>query len=205
MSRPDCDGVGFGGSDVLWRRVDAADGKAQPRHRFGQKAAAASDVQQRQPLEWLQAFGVTPEMRRNGVADEGKTDRVELVQRRELARGVPPFVGHRRELGDFGFIYCCVTHFRFRVERGSTAVYVCLQHACGKRNRLMAKIAMKFGGTSVADLDRIRHVASSGEARTSTAATRSRWWFRPWRARPTSWSAGPTRSPRCRDQRSGDA
>ena len=60
----------------------------------------------------------------------------------------------------------------------------------------MATIAMKFGGTSVADLERIRHVASLVK-REVERATRWRWWSPPWRARPTSWSPGPTRPPSC--------
>src|SRR4029077_17776609 len=44
------------------------------------------------------------------------------------------------------------------VEQGACAVYVWPQRQ-GSRKR-MAKIVMKFGGTSVADLDRIRHVAA---------------------------------------------
>src|SRR3569832_1311976 len=47
-----------------------------------------------------------------------------------------------------------------RVEPEPPTVYVGRSTASGKRNGLMAKIAMKFGGTSVADLDRIRHVAT---------------------------------------------
>src|ERR1700748_861425 len=35
-----------------------------------------------------------------------------------------------------------------------------LEETCGLDQRFMAKIVMKFGGTSVADLDRIRHVAT---------------------------------------------
>ena len=47
----------------------------------------------------------------------------------------------------------------------------------------------KFGGTSVADLERIRNVAGRVKRR-SSQATRWPWWSRPWPARPTSWWAG---------------
>jgi aspartate kinase len=46
------------------------------------------------------------------------------------------------------------------VERQPCRVYVWREQAEGANGRSMAKIVMKFGGTSVADLDRIRHVAT---------------------------------------------
>ena len=44
----------------------------------------------------------------------------------------------------------------------------------------MARIVMKFGGTSVGDIERIRNVAQKIKAEKSSAATRSPSWFRPW-------------------------
>ncbi len=51
----------------------------------------------------------------------------------------------------------------------------------------MARIVMKFGGTSVADLDRIRNVAGRVRAQVERA-TRSPSSSPPWPAPPTSWS-----------------
>ena len=47
-----------------------------------------------------------------------------------------------------------------RVERDSNPVYVGRRKGRGKSGEIWPTIAMKFGGTSVADLARIRHVAS---------------------------------------------
>jgi hypothetical protein len=38
-------------------------------------------------------------------ADETQPDRIEFVQRRELARRIPPFRGNSREFGHFARIY----------------------------------------------------------------------------------------------------
>ena len=46
---------------------------------------------------------------------------------------------------------------------------------------------MKFGGTSVADVDRIKQRRPQASRPRSTPATRWRLWSRPWPARPTSW------------------
>ena len=50
----------------------------------------------------------------------------------------------------------------------------------------MARIVMKFGGTSMAGIERIRRVAGRVK-REATPATKSRWWSRRWPARPTGW------------------
>ena len=60
----------------------------------------------------------------------------------------------------------------------------------------MAVVVMKFGGTSVANVERIRTSRATSSAR-STPATRSPSSSRPWPARPTSSSPGSTRRPRC--------
>ena len=53
-----------------------------------------------EPLE----LSVAPEPRRRTVANEGQAGRVEPVQRRELAGGVPPLVGDARKALDLGWI-----------------------------------------------------------------------------------------------------
>src|SRR4051812_35287564 len=51
----------------------------------------------------------------------------------------------------------------FQVEPGGNTLYVSRRKRPSKlkgKSRHMAKITMKFGGTSVADIERIRHVAT---------------------------------------------
>ncbi len=60
----------------------------------------------------------------------------------------------------------------------------------------MARIVMKFGGTSVANIERIRNVARHVK-REVDQGTRLPLLFRRCRARPTSWSAGRARPPSC--------
>ena len=47
----------------------------------------------RRPDEAIQAFDVALELAAGGVADIGQPQRIDLVQRRHLAVGVPPLVG----------------------------------------------------------------------------------------------------------------
>ena len=95
--------------------------------------------------------------------DEGQPDRVEFVQGGEFARRVPPFRRHGREFGHFAGIYGgsieAESVMLFRGLSGSgDPVYVGRRNSSGQISA-MATIAMKFGGTSVADMERIRHVA----------------------------------------------
>ena len=126
----------------------------------------------RQPLEGPERPVVPLETLHRKLADELQPNRVELVQRRELAVGVPPFGGHPRELGHLGVVHgrcsggaACLGHRHlpkaWRAEsRLSRAVPASMY---GPQNPhappAMAKIVMKFGGTSVADIARIRNVA----------------------------------------------
>ena len=51
---------------------------------------------------------------------------------------------------------------------------------------------MKFGGTSMGDLERIRRAARIVAAEVPVGQIASPWSSRPWRARPMNWSPGPT-------------
>ena len=73
----------------LGGQVDAQHLGAAPRHRIGQDAAAAADVEH--PLAAQADQGVDPV----------QAQRVDLVQRPELAFRVPPAVGQVAELGQF--------------------------------------------------------------------------------------------------------
>ena len=59
-------------------------------------------------------------------------------------------------------------------------------------------VVQKFGGTSVADPDRIRAVADHIVRDPPGRATTSWSWSRPWARRPTTWSGSPTTSRRAR-------
>ena len=59
--------------------IDSGDGKSQPGQRLGDDAAAASDIEQRQPGKRPDPARIAAEMRRQMIADEGKPRRVEPV------------------------------------------------------------------------------------------------------------------------------
>ena len=98
MARPRSLGVQPGDRDVALDGVDAGDAGAEPRHRLGQQAAAAADVEQREACQGAGRQRVAAMTGGDAVADEGDARRVELVQRPELALRVPPGLGHGGEL-----------------------------------------------------------------------------------------------------------
>ena len=97
-------GVQAGGGDVALGGVDAGDGGAKPGHRLAQKAAAAADIEQRQALQRCSRQRVALPVAGGAVADITQPRRVQVVQRRELAVGVPPLVGDAREALDLALI-----------------------------------------------------------------------------------------------------
>jgi hypothetical protein len=70
-----------------------------------QEPPAAADVEQAQTLKRALAREIAPELGRDLGGDVVEPAGVQHVQRLELAVGVPPFAGHRLELGDFGGIH----------------------------------------------------------------------------------------------------
>ena len=93
--------VPLGDRNIAGGGVHAGHLRAQPRHGFRKKSAAASDVQQIKPFVRAQRLGIRSEFRANLRIDVVQTARIEHVQWLELAVRVPPFFGHRVELGDF--------------------------------------------------------------------------------------------------------
>ena len=93
--------VSSGDRDIAGGGVHAGHLCAQPCHGFRQKPSAAPDVQQLKTFVWAQRLGVRPEFRANLRINVVQTARIEHVQWLELAVRVPPFFGHRIELGDF--------------------------------------------------------------------------------------------------------
>ena len=76
--------------DAARDRIDAGDGRPQPRQRLGQQPAAAADVEHLQPAAVAGQARVSPETLAGLVADVGDPHRVELVQRCHWAARVPP-------------------------------------------------------------------------------------------------------------------
>ena len=96
--------VQAGRRDVAFAGVDAGDRGAQPRHRLAQQAAAAADIEHRQTLQRRARQRVALPMDGGAVADITQPQRVQAVQGRELAVGVPPLLGDAREALDLGRI-----------------------------------------------------------------------------------------------------
>ena len=72
--------------------------------RLGQKPAAAADIEDAQPFQAVEPFGVTRKMHRRLVADITQPDRIELVQGRHRAARIPPGRGQPGKPLDFGGI-----------------------------------------------------------------------------------------------------
>src|SRR5262245_49568596 len=87
--------------------VDARDPRARARHRLGEDAAAAADVEHVLPFE------------RRVLLDPAQAQRVDLVQRPELALRVPPAVGQVTEFAQLGGV--CVFHPKEILEIKSPA------------------------------------------------------------------------------------
>ena len=103
--------MNFGYPDGLLAGIDAGDRRAESRHRFAQKSAAAADVEKLEVLKGLGGKRVATEMVCYAVPDIGDSHRVEPVQRTELAVGIPPGVGHGGKTCDF-IGRCCSGRFR---------------------------------------------------------------------------------------------
>jgi hypothetical protein len=93
-----------GRGDVAGGGVDAGDPGAEPGHRLAQQPAAAADVEQVESAERRAREGVALPVGGGAVAQVADADRVQLVQRSELAPGIPPFLGDAREARDLGRI-----------------------------------------------------------------------------------------------------
>src|SRR5271165_5158185 len=88
------------GVDGFGAGVDTGHSEAQARHRFGDKAAAAADVEQGEPIEWLQPGGIATEVCRQLLADKAQPGWIDAVQYPETSLGIPPAVGLRGKFPD---------------------------------------------------------------------------------------------------------
>src|SRR5690606_20977810 len=87
--------------DIERRRIRTDHVCTKPRHRLAKKTAAAADVKNPQPCEWLGRAWITAELRGHVVAYISKPDGIELVQRLELAGRIPPLLRHAGKSLDF--------------------------------------------------------------------------------------------------------
>src|SRR5262249_58288148 len=76
----------------------------EARHRLGDKAAAAADVEQAEPGEGSRGGGIATEMPDEAIAQEGESHRVHAVQRLQLPFEIPPGVRERGEARDFAAV-----------------------------------------------------------------------------------------------------
>src|SRR5260221_4592030 len=170
-------GMSFRRSHVFLRSVGAQHGESHPRRRLVEKPAAPADVEEAQPFEGTQPVPVPLEVPRGEVADEFKPDRIERVQRAEFSGRVPPFGGQPIEFLDFlgidgALVFALGPAGRSERQRGGCGHESCIRPLSEAQAASMygpqspptpepemSKIVMKFGGTSVADIDRIRNVA----------------------------------------------
>ena len=162
--------------DRFGARIDGGHRKAEARHRLGHEAAAAPDVEQGQPGERLQLSGIAAEMRQQPRADETEPGRIEPVQRAEAALGVPPRIGLRGKAHQFLVIdggAACehglilpLRPFAGWLDRSERSMWSKSQPGNGSNgvHRDMARIVQKFGGTSVADVERIKQRRPAGRS-----------------------------------------
>ncbi len=149
--------------DGLRLRVDGGDGGAQPRHRLRHEPAAASGVQQAEARQWARRQRVAAEAVGDPVPHPADPDRVHGVERPELALRVPPLIRHRGETPGFLDIHGCAgfCHRNLFQPGGRNMLR---PPAGGKplqavEGCFMARLVLKFGGTSVADREHIRNAA----------------------------------------------
>src|SRR6516165_12128298 len=89
------------GVDSFGACVDAGHRETQARHRFGDKATAAADVEQGEPGEWLQRGGIASEVGCQLLADKAQPGWIDAVQCPETSLGIPPALGLCSEAADF--------------------------------------------------------------------------------------------------------
>ena len=135
--------------DQLGRGIDPGDRGAQAGERLGQQARAAADVERGLALQRRAAALVALPMLVDHVAQIFEPHRVELVQHRLGAIRVPPVARLARELRDFAGDDACFAHGPPLTGRAPLA-----------QGAQLPRIVMKFGGTSMAGIERIRNVAS---------------------------------------------
>ena len=82
-----------GGSNRVSASINAGDRKAEPGHGFGGQAAATANIEQAQASKWADKIGSPTKVVRQPRTNIAEPRRVELVQRTEIAFGLPPSIG----------------------------------------------------------------------------------------------------------------
>src|SRR5262245_14494294 len=122
------------GIDIFLRWVDANDFRAQPRKRLRQDATAASDIQKAHSLETVELLGIAIKAGGGLVADVGKTDGIELMQRGHRPARIPPIRSETRETLDLGLIdrrrVTSICHNSLRSSRPQRVV-TCFRNSSG--------------------------------------------------------------------------
>src|SRR6516165_7302003 len=98
------------GVDSFGAYVDAGHRETQARHRFGDKAAAAADVEQGEPGEWPQRGGIASEVGYQLLTDKAQSGWIDAVQCPETSLGIPPALGLCCEAADFPGIDSAAGH-----------------------------------------------------------------------------------------------
>lgn len=99
-----------GGGNRLSASVDAGYRKAQPRHRFGDQAAPASDIEQVQAGKGEHQTGGPTKVVRQPTTNIAEPRWIELVQRAEIALRLPPYVCLSGKFRNFIEIDSAVAH-----------------------------------------------------------------------------------------------
>ena len=149
--------------DGLRLRVDGGDSGAQPRHRLRDEPAAATGVQQAEARQRARRQRIAAEAVGDPVPHPADPDRVHGVQGPEHALRVPPFIRDSGETPGFLRIHGCAgfCHRNLFQPGGRNMLR---PPAGGKplqavEGCFMARLVLKFGGTSVADREHIRNAA----------------------------------------------
>ncbi len=144
--------------DILRRGINPRHLRAQSCEWLTHQPRAAADIKHALARQWPQRSSVTAPMRINRRTDEPQAHRVELVQHGGCTLGVPPLTRQRAKMRGLSGVNCRGAGLCH--ARTITARLTFYDHKRGN----MARIVMKFGGTSMAGIERIRNVAGRVKA-----------------------------------------
>ncbi len=117
---------------VLGCGIHAGNFRAQPRQRFAQQPGAATDIERAYARQRLAVADIAAPVPIDPVADEAQPHRVEPVEHRRTALGVPPVGGQPAEMRRlFGADRC-------RAERIASRPRCCIAHARTVTARIVA-------------------------------------------------------------------
>jgi hypothetical protein len=157
--------------DILLRRIDAGHLRPQPRQRLGEQPRAASDIRNPPPGERPPIILLRPKMHVDPLTQIAQPHRVQPVEHRRRSVRIPPIGGKPAEMLGLGGVDG--GHGLSSVIPAQAGISLAFLHLKGKEmpafagmtpartsSPNMARIVMKFGGTSMAGIERIRHVSN---------------------------------------------